>query len=187
MAFDGETMPRSTNNTREEALISALTKYQAALRGFCQAALGNGEEAKEALQRTNIVLWKKCENWDPDSDFLRWATAVARFEVKGVIRDRKREGKRLLFDSDVAELLLDEAADVVVPMPERLSALDVCLEKVSTKNRAVLTAFYAHGKTIPEISESEDRGQSAIKILLMRLRRSLGKCIEAQMAKGGAT
>ena len=26
---------------------------------YCQASLGHGEEAKEALQRTSIVLWKK--------------------------------------------------------------------------------------------------------------------------------
>ncbi len=179
-------MPDAPETAPNEAFVSALTRHQSALRGYCQAALGHGEEAKEALQRTNIVLWKKCGAWDPETDFLPWATAVARFEVKGVLRDRKRERKRLLFDSDVAEQMMDEAVDAVLPTPERWAALEVCLEKVSPRNRDVLTAFYSEGKTIPEISVVEKRGESAIKVMLMRVRQSLGQCIESQMAKGGA-
>ena len=173
-------------NTPKDAFVSALTRHQPALRGFCHAALGRGQEAEEALQRTNIVLWKKCGDWDPETDFLRWATAVARFEVKGVLRDRKRERKRLLFDSDVAEQMMDEAMDTVRRTPERLAALEDCLDKVSRKNRGMLTAFYFEGRSIREISALEGRGESAIKVMLMRVRRSLGECIELKLAKGGA-
>lgn len=169
-----------------EAFVSALTKHQSVLRGYCQAALGHGEAAKEALQRTNIVLWKKCGDWDPDRPFLPWAIAITRFEVKGVLRDRKRERRRLLFDSDVAEQMMETAVDAVRQTPERLTALEYCLEKVSRKNRGILTAFYSEEKTIPEISEAEGRGQSAIKVMLMRVRRSLAQCIELQLSKGGA-
>ncbi len=178
-------MPKSHENAQNEAFVSALTRSQSALRGFCYAALGHGEEAEEALQRTNIVLWKKCSDWDPETEFLRWATAVARFEVKGVLRDRSRVRRRMLFDSDVAEQLMDEAVDVVRQTPERLVALEECLEKVSMKNRGVLSAFYFQGKTISEISAAERRGESAIKVMLMRVRRSLGECIELKLEKGG--
>jgi DNA-directed RNA polymerase specialized sigma24 family protein len=70
-----------------EAFIRALTESQSALRGYCQASLGHGEEAKEALQRTSIVLWRKCNDWDCKTEFLRWAISVAKYEVLGVIRD----------------------------------------------------------------------------------------------------
>lgn len=179
-------MPDSSENVPSEAFISALTRSQSALRGYCYASLGHGEEAAEALQRTNIVLWKKCGDWDPETEFLRWATAVARYEVKGVLRDLKRERKRLLFDSDVAEQMMDEAVEAVLTTPERFAALEVCLGKVDPGKRDILTMFYSEGKTIPEISAEQGRGESAIKILLMRVRQSLGECIESQMTKGTA-
>ncbi len=179
-------MDNSRDRAPNEAFVSALTRSQSALRGFCHAALGHGEEAEEALQRTNIVLWKKCSDWDPETEFLRWATAVARYEVKGVLRDRSRERRRILFDSDVAEQLMDEAIDVVRQTPERLLALEDCLERISDKNRGVLSAFYVQGKTISEISAAEGRGESAIKVMLMRVRRSLGECIELKLENGGA-
>lgn len=179
-------MSNSSHNAPHEAFISALTRCQSALRGFCHAALGHGEEAEEALQRTNIVLWKKCGDWDPETEFLRWATAVARFEVKGVLRDRMRDRNRMLFDSDVAEQMMNEAAHVVRQTPERLVALEDCLEKVSAKNRGVLNAFYFQGRSISEISAVEGRGESAIKVMLMRVRRSLGECIEVKLGKEAA-
>ncbi len=183
-AFMYDPMPDSPEIPPSEAFVSALTKHQSALRGYCYAALGHGDEAAEALQRTNIVLWKKSSDWDPETEFMRWATAVARFEVKGVLRDLKRERKRLLFDSDVAEQMMDEAAEAVLPTSERWAALEICLEKVERRNRDVLTMFYSEGKTISEISASEGRGESAIKVMLMRLRKSLGDCIESRLAKG---
>ncbi len=105
-------MLEPANHIPSEAFILALTASQTALRGYCQASLGHGEEAKEALQRTSIVLWKKCENWNPETDFLRWAISVAKFEVLGVIRDRKRDKKRIVFATDVVELMVDEASEI---------------------------------------------------------------------------
>jgi RNA polymerase sigma-70 factor (ECF subfamily) len=179
--------PDPSQPVANEAFVSALTLHQPALRGYCLASLGHGEEAKEALQRTNIVLWQKCGDWDPTTKFLRWATAVARYEVLGVIRDRGRERSRLMFDSDVVEQMVDHAANVPDVGSERETALESCLEKVSSNNRAILTAFYCDGHSIKEISKSENRGISAVKILLMRVRRSLRQCIETQMAKEATT
>ena len=100
-------MPKPNDESASEVFISALTLNQSALRGYCRASLGHGEEAVEALQRTNIVLWKKCGDWDPKTPFLRWATAVARYEVLGVIRDQKRN--HVLFDTDVVERMVEHA------------------------------------------------------------------------------
>jgi RNA polymerase sigma-70 factor (ECF subfamily) len=182
-----DVMPEPSEPSASEAFVSALTLHQSALRGYCQASLGHGEEAKEALQRTNIVLWKKCGGWDPETEFMRWATAVARYEVLGVIRDRARTQHRLIFDSDVVEKMVDKAAEVALASSDLGTALEGCLKKVSSKNLAILTAFYFQGQSIKEICAAEHRGQSAVKVLLMRLRRSLRQCIEMQLAKENVT
>lgn len=179
-------MPETSQSGPSDAFVRALTESQTALRGYCQASLGHGEEAKEALQRTSIVLFKKSTDWDPDTEFLRWAISVAKFEVLGVIRDRQRERQRYLFDSDVVEQMVDEAQHTVASSDHRTEALDACLAKLSAKNRDLLSAYYARGSSIEEIATSANRGLSAVKVMLLRLRRRLGECIEGQLAKGGA-
>ncbi|MFT4589273.1 MAG: RNA polymerase sigma-70 factor (ECF subfamily), partial [Limisphaerales bacterium] len=53
-----------------DEFIRQLTEHQAALHGYVLSALGDPHEAKDALQRTNVVLWKKAAKWDPNSRFL---------------------------------------------------------------------------------------------------------------------
>lgn len=177
---------QSSQSGPSNAFVRALTESQTALRGYCQASLGHGEEAKEALQRTSIVLFKKSSDWDPDTEFLRWAISVAKFEVLGVIRDRQRERARYIFDSDIVKKMVDEAEDNVASSDHRSEALEACLAKLSAKNRNLLSAYYAQGESIQEIATSANRGLSAVKVMLMRLRRRLGECIETQLAKGNA-
>ncbi len=169
-----------------EAFVLALTENQTALRGYCQAALGHSEEAREALQRANIVLWRKCGDWNPDTEFLRWAIAVAKFEVLGVIRDRKRDQKRFVFDTNVVELMADEASETVDAISDRAAALEACLELLSDRNRETLSAYYVRGGSIRDVAAAQGKGISALKVMLLRLRRKLGECVEGRLATGGA-
>lgn len=171
------------DNNPDASFVSALTRLQSRLRGYCQAALGHGDEAAEALQRTNITLWKKSEDWDPKQDFSRWAISIARFEVLGVVRDRQRTHQRFIFDPDVAEQMVDEASELVTPSSDRQEALEFCLAKVSQKNRDLLTAYFVRGETFQEIATTTGRGLSALKVAMMRLRGSLRSCIESQIGK----
>lgn len=176
-------MSDPASNQPTEAFIRALTESQPALRGYCHASLGQSDEAKEALQRTSITLWRKCGEWDPSTDFTRWAISIAKFEVLGVVRDRNRRQARFVFDPDVVELMTDEARQTVSPKAE---ALELCLGKLSDSNREALAAHYVHGHSIQEIATTCGKGTSAVKVMLLRLRVKLRECIENRMPNGGA-
>jgi RNA polymerase sigma-70 factor, ECF subfamily len=178
-------MEESAKHSPSETFIRALTESQSVLRGYCQASLGHGEEAKEALQRTNIVLWRKCNDWDVETEFVRWAISVTKYEVLGVMRDRKRDQKRYVFDSAVVELLVDEASEKAEVTSDRAVALEACLELLSVQHRETLSAYYVHGRSIQDVATGLDKGISAIKVMMLRLRRKLGKCVEERLARGG--
>lgn len=164
-----------------DLFVGELTGCQAMLRGYCEAALGHGEDAKDAWQRTNIVLWRKAQDWNPATKFLPWALSVARYEVLAVIRDRQRE--RIIFDNDVAELMADTAVHLAETSGARRDALTHCLTKLNPRQRTVLSAHYLSGHTQSEIASEHGMGLSAVKVLLLRLRRSLAECIEKHQLK----
>jgi RNA polymerase sigma-70 factor, ECF subfamily len=179
-------MPSPDSQQPTESFIRALTESQAALRGYCHASLGQSDEAKEATQRTNITLWRKCGQWDPDTDFLPWAITVAKFEVLGVIRDRQRLHSRFVFDPDVVEMMTDEASRQVTESSDRTEILEHCLTKLSGTNRQAIADYYLRGHSIQQIATTCGKGASAVKVMLLRLRGKLRECIEGRMAKGGA-
>lgn len=174
-----ESAPTST--PPDEAFVRALTECQSALRGYCEAALGHGEEAKDAWQRTNMVLWRKAGEWDQATKFLRWALAIARFEVLAVVRDRQRD--RLLFGDDVVELMVEAAVAEAERHGPRREALAHCVEKVQPRQRDVLLAHYVMGHPLAEIATTHGMGLSAVKVLLLRVRRGLAECIERELLK----
>jgi len=179
-------MPSPDRHQPTESFIRALTESQSALRGYCHASLGQSDEATEAVQRTNITLWRKCGDWDPGTDFLPWAITVAKFEVLGVIRDRQRLHARFVFDPDIVEMMTDEASHQAGESSERAEVLEHCLTKLSGTNRQAIADYYLHGHSIQHIATTSGKGTSAVKVMLLRLRGKLRECIEGRMAKGGA-
>lgn len=179
-------MQTPPDNQPSEAFIRALTETQAALRGYCHASLGQGDEAKEAAQRTNITLWRKCGQWDPSTDFQRWAIGVAKFEVLGVIRDRQRLQFRFVFDPDVVEMMSTEASHHAETSNGRGEALERCLGTLSEASRHTITEYYAHGHSIGDLAGKIGKSSGAVKVILLRLRTKLRECIEGQLNQGGA-
>ncbi|MEM0970746.1 MAG: sigma factor, partial [Verrucomicrobiota bacterium] len=74
----------------ESRFIEALTRHQPALEAFCHSNLAHREDAREVLQSTCVKLWQKAADWNPDTEFLPWAFAVARFTILSYYRDKMR-------------------------------------------------------------------------------------------------
>ncbi len=165
----------------DERFITAFTDAQSSLRGFCVSSVGNPEDAKDVFQKTCLVLWKKSGDWDPETPFLRWAFAVARYEVLAYVRDSARD--RLVFDEDVVEAMTGTTERIAEAQPERADALAVCLSGLKPEHRNLINDFYVHGYTMKEISQRRSRGLSAVKVMMMRLRQTLAACIEDRLAE----
>lgn len=169
-------MPAPPDST---AFISALTKHQPALEAFCHAQLGRRQDAQEVLQATCVKLWEKSADWNPDTPFLPWAFAVARYTALSHIRDKMRE--RLVFDEDVVLAMAAETEAAAAQFEDRREALGRCMRRLKAEQRGLLHAHYSEGRAARELAQSTGRGESAIKMTLLRLRQILGQCIEQQL------
>lgn len=101
----------------ETRFIEALTRHQPALEAFCHAKVARHEDAREVLQATCVKLWQKAAEWDPDTPFLPWAFAAARFVALSQARDKMRD--RLVFDEDVMLAMVDETEAAALSVAER--------------------------------------------------------------------
>ena len=163
----------------ESRFIAELTRHQPALEAFCHAQLGRRQDAQEVLQATCVRLFEKSADWDPETAFLPWAFAVARFMVLSHVRDRMRD--RLVFDEDVVLAMAAATEVVAAQFEDRREALATCLEKVKPEQRDLLQEHYITGRSVRELSLATGRGESAVKMMLLRLREQLSVCIERQL------
>jgi RNA polymerase sigma-70 factor (ECF subfamily) len=161
-----------------EAFVQLLTHEQTRLFGYIVMLLGEVNDASNVLQQTNLVLWRKADDFSMETNFHVWAKKVAYYQTLAYLRDRKRD--KHIFD----EKLLDQLASrpTVVDEDERRVALRHCLGVISRDSLDLLQQRYAPGKSISEIASQQQKTEGAVKMALMRIRQSLVHCIEGQLA-----
>ena len=159
--------------------FSLLTDHQLQLRGYILASVGDHTEADDILQKTNLTLCRKAEEFRAGAPFLPWAIAVARFEILTCVQDRRRD--RIVLNADVVTLMTETAAEKVASAGPRQVALQQCLEKMEARQRTLLDLKYVNDESIAEIARLTDRTTNAVKSLLVRIRRMLSDCIERSL------
>lgn len=151
---------------------------EAALRRFVGSFLPSWEDVDEVVQRAAIALWRKFDQFDPDTNFIRWACVVTRFEALAYRRKMARD--RLVFREDVLELMAEEAAEEFDGRSAEHEALETCLLAMPEKQRKFVMLAYTPSVKITELAEEAGSTAAAFYMLLKRLRGQLMKCVEAK-------
>ena len=134
----------------EKEFVYQLTDWQNRLFGYLVTLLSNTHDARDVLQETNLVLWRKMEDFQPGTDFGAWARKCAYFQALAFLRDRKRD--RHLFDDDVLALLASEDAGDAGDENERRLALRDCLACLPDKHRQLIDKRYREEVPIRPVS-----------------------------------
>ena len=163
--------------------VLELSQAQQRLFGFLFKRLGDREQAREVLQRTNLVLCRKADSFKLGTNFKAWALTVANYEVMAFRKIQARE--RLVFTDEVFAMIGPEDDEKSPDQSVRLAHLSHCLQGMSLKNRELLDWRYQGERTIEKIAEDIGSTIGAVKVKLHRLRRQLLGCIQNRMQENG--
>jgi RNA polymerase sigma-70 factor (ECF subfamily) len=167
--------------SKEEDFGRLLATCQRRVFVYLLNMLHNAADAEEALQETNLVLWRKFGQYQPGTDFGRWACRVAHFE--GMKFRRKSLRREHLFSDEFAEMLTKEAEDSVEQLEARRRALQRCLGKLSEKDRQLLFCRYREKATTQSVAEAMGRSVQGTRKALHRIRMALLTCTERILAR----
>jgi len=159
--------------------LALITQYQTAIRGYIRGSIGNYHDCDDVLQKTNIILCKKEDQWNPEIPFLKWAFSVAKYEVLAFYRDRARE--KVVFNDEVLELVMIDCEDLAPELTERNIALSHCIEKLSDQNKIILSCKYVSRQSIDEIGKKVNRSSNGVRSLLKRVRMQLRDCVSHKL------
>lgn len=163
--------------------MDLFARHQRRLRLYIQAMLPSPADVDEVLQETNVVIWKKFDQFDPDapgSDFLSWAIRIAQFQT---LDYRRRLGRRLASLSP--EVMEQVAATLTREEPlleRRRDALRTCLGKLADDDRELIERCYADDGNVLDVASRLERKATSVYRSLRRIRRLLGECIDRQVA-----
>ena len=172
--------PQIAGNAQQlQEFVAQLTASQGRIRGFIVTLMPGSPDVADVLQETNLVLWRKMDDFSPGSDFGAWARKCAYFQALAFLRDRKRD--RHLFDDDLLAQFAEEATDAEHEAGDRILAMRDCLSRLPDRQRQLINLRYSQNQSVQQLAKDADKKESAMKMMLMRIRQSLHTCIELKL------
>ena len=172
---------RTASTERFEELLVAL---QPRLLLYIKSLVSNHHEAEDLLQRSNLILWRKRENFEPGSNFRAWAFAIARLEVCNQLRQLRRDQR--VFSDHEEDFALAEGArhpESEIVNPEALNALRDCLKRLPSHDQELVLMRYATDRTLGDYAKDLNRKPGTLKARLFKIRENLRKSIEDELRR----
>lgn len=176
-------LPDDGSSDPSEEFVALLTQHQRVLLAFILGLVPSREDAEEIRQRTNVILWRKRDDFELGTSFRSWAFSVARWEARGYLREKGRKSW-LVYDDEVASLLADRLASLPGPaVGERAVALRHCLAELGPEHRGLIVARYQEGLSFRECAERFDRSEGGLRVTLHRLKVLLRRCVVKRLGR----
>lgn len=144
-----------------DAILDQFSQYQRRLYLYVLGLVGSPADAEEVLQETNIIVWRKCEQFQPGTDFRAWVFRIALFEARKLHERRRKRGVGL--SEDLLEQLAttyERQEDLLETRRERLAG---CLDKLKPGDRELVRDVYGRGVEVPTLSKSRLRRIDSVR------------------------
>ncbi len=164
--------------------VELYSAHEARLRGYVQSLVPRWSDADDILQRCNLVIWKRFEQYEPGSNFFAWACQIVRFEVLKYRETAARD--RMIF----SEAFIDAVAENTVlrsdELQTRIDYLQQCVAKLSSEHQEMLRLCYDEQRTVVSVAKILNRKVDGVYKALSRVHLALYSCVSRRLAKGHA-
>ncbi len=168
--------PPAISEQQMEQYLELYSRHQRRLFLYINAMLPSPADADEVFQETNIVIWKKFDQFEIGTDFLAWAYRIAYFQVRDY---RRRAWRRAnCFTPEVLEQLADTVQEEEELLEDRRAALADCRKKLNEDDQQLLNQCYAPDARVEQVAQSLERKATSVYRSLRRIRQLLLDCIK---------
>ena len=165
----------SSDKDHYSLFVPLFSSAERRLRAFVYGMVPSQHDVDEIMQEVSIVLWKKFDQYEPGTEFIRWAFAVARYEV--LMYRRKKARDRLCFREELLETLATEHEEESEGLAEARECLRGCLRRLPDSDREMILTVYAKNMRINELAEVIGVTPTSLYKRLNRLRSRLHDCV----------
>jgi RNA polymerase sigma-70 factor (ECF subfamily) len=184
MNFFGDSDASAPGQGRHEEFVRLLNAAHDRLIAYLASLLGNRHDAEDVFQQASVTMWRRFDTFEPDTNFLAWATKVAFYESREFRRLRARA--HFLFSDTLLETLAAERLPDLEHTDARMAALEHCLGKLDAPARSLVEAAYFEEGSVVKLAEQLGRAPQTLYNKLNQLRRLLAECIERRLAEAAS-
>jgi RNA polymerase sigma-70 factor (ECF subfamily) len=146
------------------------------IRGFIRAMLPDSIRADDVFQETFLIATRKAADFEPDTNFTRWACSIARFKVMDERRAISKTAGVLSAETMEALMVTEEAFS----WDPRIDHLPECMNGLPEGMRHMIKLRYYQDHTPAEIASLVGWTPNSVYVALSRARALLRECLESR-------
>lgn len=175
MEDDSSNSLNSQEHHRSAMFMRLFIKDEPRIYAYIRSLVINQADAEEVLQETAAIAWTKFDEFQLGTDFVRWSTRIAYWEIRALIKRKRRDS--LVFSEPFIEAIAEDTSSQPELNTAVHEALASCLEKLKQRDRDLFHRRYQSGMRIKQIAEQLDRPLDTLHSAFKRIRRILTDCI----------
>lgn len=166
-----------SGNTRAYAAL--LSRYQHMVFTLAMRMLNHRELAEETAQDIFVKAYRSLGTFRGDSKFSTWLYRIAYRRILDVqTRESRRPDNASLYSDYQVFSQGSESTWEALMVTERRMHLLRALDKLSPRDKSVLSLYYLQELNTKEIAEVTDLSISVVKVSLFRARERLKSLLE---------
>lgn len=164
-----------------EAFAHLVRAYQGPVYNLCYRALGNVEEAEDAVQETFLRVYINLHRYDHNRRFLNWILSIASNYCIDRLRKRHHAWTSL-DDIPISEELSSplETAEHQAERREQAEIVQRLLDRLPPDYRIPLILLYWYDFSYEAIAETLQLSVPAVKSRLHRARHRLAELLQSE-------
>lgn len=186
-AADTATLVEQAKSGSRQAFNELVRQHHVVVRSFVNRMLRDSAAADDLAQEVFLTAFRQLSEYRGEAPFGSWLLGIARnrslAHLRGEIRRRRREERA--FDLALTRWQferLEKTEDAVTDHQRRLVALRRCIEALPQSSRLVVDRFYFDDASTETIAAELNKNSGAVRMMLLRVRRALGKCVASKLS-----
>ena len=175
---------QQVQNGNSQAFDLLMRRHQARMRATVARYVCNREDVFDIVQDVFLDAFRHIDTFDRQQEFLPWLRTICRNRMLNYFRKTKRHNSAI-------QLLITEAAQKRLIVSEhynslnleRVRALNSCFGKLTHKYQDIIRLRYQAHMTVKDMALQLNRGSASVSSLLYRIRATLARCVQKELAR----
>lgn len=172
-----------------DAFTRIVQLYHKDVRWFLCRKINDMSAVDDIAQDVFLAAMKQIENLQKTESVRSWLITIARNKAVDHLRAASRQAATVADDLDrvVLDFRLERVSESAAfghDHRELMSVLNDCIEDLQSTGKTLLKQFYFENLTAENIAHAIGKKPSAVRMILLRLRKSLAKCIHKKLGRG---
>lgn len=174
----------ATQRPGQRATFAAIyCQNHAAVHGYLRARLLNGSDAEDLCQEVFLRAYRGIQRYDASASIRPWLLGIGRNVLREHVR-RVRKRKEVAWTQLCLEL--EESVEAEGLYEDILHLLPVCTVRLGDSARQAIQWHYLNGQKLQDIAGRLHRTLGAVKVLMVRARQALKRCIQSHIHRAGS-